>query len=117
MSMPEQAEQAEQTAQVAQAVRTAPASVEPDEALASIDGLRAQIDALDEQLIELLNQRAKKSLAIRALKPKAQMGLFDPRREEEIFERVAALNTGPLYGDDLRAIYATILRVSKEMRG
>jgi chorismate mutase len=86
-------------------------------ALASIDELRAQIDALDERLVELLNQRAEKSLAIRALKPKAQMGLFDPRREEEIFERVATLNTGPLYGDDLKAIYATILRVSKEMHG
>jgi chorismate mutase len=90
---------------------------ENSDALASIDGLRAQIDALDEQLVGLLNQRAAKSLAIRALKPQAQLGLFDPRREEEIFERVASLNSGPLYGDDLRAIYATILRVSKEMRG
>jgi chorismate mutase len=90
---------------------------EHDDTLSSIDDLRAQIDALDEQLVELLSQRAKKSLAIRALKPKAQMGLFDPRREEEIFERVATLNKGPLYGDDLRAIYSTILRVSKEMHG
>jgi chorismate mutase len=65
----------------------------------------------------LLNRRAEKSLAIRAFKPKAQLGLFDPRREEEIFDRVAKLNTGPLYGDDLRTIYATILRVSKEMHG
>jgi chorismate mutase len=88
-----------------------------DEALSSIDELRAQIDALDGQIVELLNRRAEKALAIRALKPKAQLGLFDPRREEEIFERVAELNEGPLYGDDLRAIYATILRVSKEMRG
>jgi chorismate mutase len=90
---------------------------EHDDALSSIDELRAQIDVLDEQLVRLLNQRAAHALAIRALKPKAQMGLFDPRREEEIFERVAALNAGPLYGDDLRAIYATILRVSKEMHG
>lgn len=88
-----------------------------DEALTSINGLRAEIDAIDGQLVALLNQRAEKSLAIRALKPKAQMGLFDPRREEEIYERVADLNSGPLYSDDIRAIYAAILRVSKEMRG
>ena len=88
-----------------------------DEALTSINGLRAEIDAIDGQLVALLNQRAEKSLAIRALKPKAQMGLFDPRREEEIYERVAELNSGPLYSDDIRAIYAAILRVSKEMRG
>jgi chorismate mutase len=90
---------------------------EYDNALSSIDELRAQIDAIDEQVVELLNSRAEKALAIRGLKPKAQLGLFDPRREEEIFERVAAFNKGPLYGDDLKAIYATILRVSKEMHG
>jgi len=88
-----------------------------DEAVTSIDDLRAEIDDLDEQLVTLLNERAKRSLAIRALKPQAQMGLFDPKREEEIFERVAELNQGPLYSDDVKTIYATILRVSKEMRG
>jgi chorismate mutase len=92
-------------------------TTESDEVLSSIEGHRAQIDFLDEQIVELLNKRAEKALAIRALKPKAQLGLFDPRREEEIFERVAAFNRGPLYGDDLKAIYATILRVSKEMHG
>ena len=88
-----------------------------DDALAAIDELRVQIDELDAQLVTLLNRRAEKALAIRALKPGAQMGLYDPRREEEIFERVSALNEGPLYSDDIRQIYATILRVSKEMRG
>jgi chorismate mutase len=87
------------------------------DALVSIEGLRVDIDALDEQIVELLNKRAEKSLAIRALKPQAQLGLFDPKREEEIFERVTGYNEGPLYSDDLRAIYATILRISKEMHG
>jgi chorismate mutase len=87
------------------------------DALVSIEGLRVDIDALDEQIVELLNKRAEKSLAIRALKPQAQMGLFDPKREVEIFERVSGYNQGPLYSDDLRAIYATILRISKEMHG
>ena len=88
-----------------------------DETLAAIEELRQQIDELDAQLVDLLNKRAEKSLAIRALKPGAQMGLYDPKREEEIFEKVSALNLGPLYSDDIRSIYATILRVSKEMRG
>jgi chorismate mutase len=90
---------------------------EHDDALSSIDEFRAQIDAVDEQIVDLLNRRAEAALAIRALKPKAQLGLFDPRREEEIYGRVADFNKGPLYSDDLRAIYATILRVSKEMHG
>ena len=50
------------------------------------------------------------------LKPQAQMGLYDPKREEEIFTRLEALNDGPMYNDDIREIYATILKVMKEIR-
>lgn len=81
-----------------------------------IEKHRAVIDSLDEQLVSLLNKRAEQSLAIRALKPDAKMGLYDPKREEEIFERLDGLNDGPMYNDDLREIYATILRVMKEIR-
>ncbi len=87
------------------------------DALTSIEQIRADIDEIDEQLVLLLNERAKQALAIRNLKPEAKMGLFDPRREEEIFDKISELNEGPLYSDDLRAIYATILKVSKEMHG
>ncbi|MDR1714188.1 MAG: chorismate mutase [Coriobacteriales bacterium] len=86
-------------------------------AIDSIQAHRAQIDALDEKIVALLNERAAHSLAIRALKPDAQLGLFDPKREEEIFERIGEYNQGPLYRDDLQTIYAAILRVSKEMHG
>ncbi|MDR3036876.1 MAG: chorismate mutase [Coriobacteriales bacterium] len=90
---------------------------EDDTALTAIEELRTQIDTLDERIVDLLNERAVHALAIRALKPKAQMGLFDPKREEEIYDRVSAFNSGPLYSDDIRTIYATILKVSKEMHG
>lgn len=87
------------------------------DALLEIEKHRQAIDKLDEQIVDLLNARAKESLAIRALKPEAQLGLFDPKREEEIFEKVTAHNPGPMFGDDLRVIYAVILRISKELHG
>jgi chorismate mutase len=86
-----------------------------DEARSDIDGLRAGIDEIDCRVVELLNDRAKLALEIRALKPKAQMGLYDPKREEEIFSKLAACNKGPLYGDNLREIYEAILHVMKEL--
>ncbi|MDR0888953.1 MAG: chorismate mutase [Coriobacteriales bacterium] len=86
------------------------------DALESIEEHRAKIDEIDAELVGLFNERAKEALAIRALKPDAKMGLYDPKREEEIFEKVSTINNGPMYNDDLRAIYETILRVSKEMR-
>ena len=87
------------------------------DARSQIDEIRERIDAIDCQLVELLNERAQCSLDIRALKPQARQGLYDPKREEEIFTNVAKCNRGPLYGDDLREIYEAILHVAKEMRG
>ena len=87
------------------------------DAQAKIDEIRKHIDEVDCQLVKLLNERAQCSLDIRKLKPQAHMGLYDPRREEEIFAKVASCNEGPLFGDDLREIYEAILHVAKEMRG
>ena len=87
------------------------------DAQGKIEQIREQIDAIDCQLVKLFNERAQCSLDIRALKPSARLGLYDPKREEEIFTNVAACNEGPLYGDDLREIYEAILHVAKEMRG
>jgi chorismate mutase len=86
-------------------------------ATAKIAEIRTRIDQIDCQLVRLLNERAQCSLDIRALKPQARQGLYDPKREEEIFTNVAACNDGPLFGDDLREIYEAILHVAKEMRG
>ena len=87
------------------------------DAQVKIAEIRSRIDAIDCQLVALLNERAQCSLDIRALKPAAHQGLYDPKREEEIFSNVSKCNTGPLYGDDLREIYEAILHVAKEMRG
>lgn len=87
----------------------------PDKSnIESIEAHRANIDAIDRQIVDLLNQRAMESLQIRDLKPGAHMGLYDARREEEILTKVSDYNEGPLYSEHLREIYATILKVMKE---
>jgi chorismate mutase len=90
---------------------------ESDHVRDEINALRAQIDELDCTIVQKLNHRAKLALAIRNLKPQAHLGLYDPKREEEIFESLAKCNNGPLYADDLREIYEAILHVMKEFRG
>lgn len=83
-------------------------------ALAEIEKHREQIDQIDRELVALLNKRAAQSLVIRGLKPEAKMGLFDAKREEEIFAKIASYNQGPLYNEYLKEIYTTILKVMKE---
>lgn len=83
-------------------------------AAAQIEDHRAKIDEIDKEIVALLNKRASHSLVIRGLKPGARMGLYDPRREEEIFTKLNVYNEGPLYNENLREIYSTILKVMKE---
>ena len=83
---------------------------EKNEAFEEIEKHRAEIDAIDQKLVALLNERAGHSLDIRA-----HMGLYDPKREEEIFARVATYNEGPLYNENLTEIYRGILKVMKEV--
>ena len=82
--------------------------------LEMIEEHRASIDEVDRKIVTLLNERAMHSLQIRDLKPGARMGLYDPRREEEILRKVGKFNEGPLYSEHLREIYTTILKVMKE---
>lgn len=87
---------------------------EESKSLAEIEAHRTKIDEIDQQIVALLNKRAGHSLVIRGLKPGARMGLYDPKREEEIFARVNSYNEGPLYNENLREIYEAILKVMKE---
>ena len=55
--------------------------------------IRSEIDALDEQLVELLNRRARLAQDIASLK---QNDMYHPEREARVLDRVKALNKGPL---------------------
>lgn len=88
--------------------------MEKDEALARIREHRDAIDALDVKIVALLNEREGHSMAIRELKPAAGMQLFDAGREDAIYEKICALNEGPIVDEKLREIYATLLKVMKE---
>lgn len=87
---------------------------EDNEAFQQIEKHRRQIDEIDKEIVALLNKRAGHSLVIRGLKPGANMALYDAKREEEIFGKIDSYNDGPLYNENLREIYATVLKVMKE---
>jgi chorismate mutase len=86
-----------------------------DDVRGEIEALRARVDEIDRRIVALLNERGSIALQIRDLKPKMNWGLYDPRREEEIFANLARDNEGPLYADNLREIYEAILHVMKEL--
>jgi chorismate mutase / prephenate dehydratase len=77
--------------------------------------LRERIDKLDEQIVALLNDRARISLEVGQVKP-PEAPVFVPAREAELLERISSLSTGPLPAEDLSAIYRDILSSSRRLQ-
>jgi chorismate mutase len=80
-----------------------------------LDELRAQIDEKDAELVRVIEDRAKIVMRIRDLKAAHHVAVYDPRREEEIFQKITSASDGTMYSDALRDIYDCILRHMKEL--
>ncbi len=74
--------------------------------------LRKKIDEIDDQLIDLLNERARIVIEVGNLKKTEKLDFHAPSREREILERLAARNKGPFPQNTLRAVYREILSSS-----
>jgi chorismate mutase / prephenate dehydratase len=70
---------------------------------------RQAIDALDAQIVQLLNERTRHVLEIGAIKLKAGQEIYAPQRERAVFQKVTKLNKGPITNDGLRAIYREVM--------
>ncbi len=74
-----------------------------------LDALRKRIDDLDAEIVKLINERAQCAREIGELKRSSGSGAFAPARERAVYERVLALNKGPLPAESIKAIYREIM--------
>jgi chorismate mutase/prephenate dehydratase len=74
-----------------------------------LDALRKRIDDLDAEIVKLINERARCAREIGELKRSSGSGAFAPARERAVYERVLALNKGPLPAESIKAIYREIM--------
>ena len=74
---------------------------------------RKQIDALDVKIVDLLNQRTTIVHEIGRIKREYSLPVYEPRREDQVFENVTSHNPGPLTADALKRIFE---RIIDEMR-
>ncbi|HVT95459.1 MAG TPA: chorismate mutase [Bryobacteraceae bacterium] len=84
-----------------------------EEGRKALAGLRVRIDDVDRRLLALLNERTGIVEEIGRVKQEAQMPIYEPRREDQVFENVQASNRGPLPGDAVKRIFE---RIIDEMR-
>lgn len=75
----------------------------------NLDDWRSRINDLDNQILQLLTQRAEAALQIGDLKRRQDAPSYAPEREAEILRRLTALNAGPLPADTVAAVWREIL--------
>ncbi|NIA22357.1 MAG: prephenate dehydratase, partial [Anaerolineaceae bacterium] len=77
---------------------------------ARLDDLRARIDELDVQIVDLLNKRAE--VVVEVGKRKQAIGstqIYSPDREHQVLANIARLNKGPLKKETLAAVYKELM--------
>ncbi len=81
----------------------------------TIEDWRSEIDAIDSELLGLLNKRA--SLAVKVGQSKRLTGtaLCDPSREQEVIERACKANLGPLDEKAIVELFGCIIRESRRI--
>ncbi len=77
--------------------------------------LRGRIDALDQRIVALLNERTRLGRALGEAKADEGRAVRDPEREREVLLRVAAANGGPLPQADLLALYRRLIVATRRL--
>jgi chorismate mutase/prephenate dehydratase len=80
--------------------------------MGELDKLRKKIDAVDDEILKLLNRRSEVVIEVGSIKRNQKSRFYKPDRERQILERLTDSNTGPFPNDALKAIYREILSAS-----
>ncbi len=82
----------------------------------TLEELRKRIDELDQQLVALLNERAKAAILVGHLKAATSLPVYEPAREKVVFQNVRSHNEGPLPDIELTHIYERIVDVMRALQ-
>ncbi len=80
-----------------------------------INILRAKIDHVDEQILDLLNQRATFVKEVGLIKNVSQISTYDAQREEEIINRLKSKNPGPFPTASLSLVFREIISACRSL--
>jgi chorismate mutase/prephenate dehydratase len=77
--------------------------------VAKLLDLRQAIDSVDDELLRLLNERARLVQQVGAIKAELKQPFYVPDRERQILERMQAANSGPFPTEALRPVFSEII--------
>jgi monofunctional chorismate mutase len=74
---------------------------------------RSQIDKIDDQIMELLDERFALSIQIGTIKKEIKSPILDSNREQKILEKTSKLS----HSHTIRNVYKSIMDESKKLQG
>jgi chorismate mutase/prephenate dehydratase len=77
--------------------------------------LREQIDAIDAQILDLLNRRARVAQEVGHVKAEVNAPVFRPEREAQVLAGVALRNPGPMRSGDVQTIFREIMSACRAL--
>jgi chorismate mutase len=80
-----------------------------------VDPWRERIDAIDDQILGLLNSRSVCAVEIGRIKRGVGLPIYSPARERSILSRLAERNPGPLDGLAVKRVFERIIDESRRL--
>ena len=77
--------------------------------------LRQKIEAVDRQILGLLNERAEIVLEVDKVKAEIKMESYDPQREEEILKRLILQNSGSFPREAILPVFGEIISACRSL--
>ena len=75
----------------------------------SLEQLRREIDAVDAELIDLINRRAETVVKVGKIKRASGIPIYAPHRESEVLAKIQRLNKGPISNRTIEAVYRELM--------
>ena len=83
------------------------------EAREKLEEYRVLVDDVDRRIVQLLNERTRVVEEIGRVKRQANLPIYEPKREEQVFANITQSNGGPLSEGAIRRVFE---RLIDEMR-
>jgi len=79
----------------------------------NLEQCREKIDAIDREVLRLLNERQRITLDVVRAKRESGLPVLDSGREEALLAKLSAINPGPLSPDGIRRIWTSVIGESR----
>jgi chorismate mutase/prephenate dehydratase len=77
-----------------------------------LEGLRASIDVVDEEMVRLLDERARLARRVGEIKHAEGLDIYAPARERKVLDRISLLSRGDFPKAGLEAVFREIISAS-----